>query len=130
MEKINIRDVPIRHQVWEDGRFNRKRKDISVALGSTKEKPHPFDVELTSVAPQAYNCPFHKHSERTEFFIIVSGQAIVYRNDSTFEVNAGDCFIQHPKTAHRMFNPSETDELVFYVIADEVANDIQEKIHL
>lgn len=55
-----------------------------------------------------------------EFFIIVSGEGIMYRNDKDFRMKPGDCFYQTPGTYHRLFNTSETEDLVFYVIANEV----------
>lgn len=118
--KVNLRDVPVQHQQWGDGRYDRKRRHLSVALGNTKENRHPFDVEFTVVAPGKYNCPHHSHSRMTEFFIIISGEGRVERNDEVFEVGPGDSFIQHPGTFHHILNTSETAELSFYIIADEV----------
>ena len=55
-----------------------------------------------------------------EFFIITEGEGIMYRGDEEFPIKAGDCFYQPKGTFHRMFNTSETDYLVFFVIANEV----------
>ena len=118
--KINLSDVPVQHQQWGKGRYDRKRRHISVALGNRDGTRHPFDVEYTVVAPGHYNCPHHAHSKMTEFFIVVSGQGRVERNDEVFEIRAGDCFIQHPGTFHHILNTSETEDLAFYIIADEV----------
>ena len=57
-----------------------------------------------------------------EFFIIASGEGIMYRDDAEYPIREGDCFYQPAGTYHRMFNTSETEDLVFYVIANEVAN--------
>jgi|GEM_PF-6523714 mannose-6-phosphate isomerase-like protein (cupin superfamily) len=55
-----------------------------------------------------------------EFFIITEGEGIMYRRDEEFVIKAGDCFYQPKGTFHRMFNTSETDFLVFFIIANEV----------
>ena len=123
--KTHINNVPLENQCWswEGGTYERNRRHLSVALGSTKESPHPFDVEVTRVPPGASPCPVHSHSSSCEFFIIVSGHAYVERNGEKFEAIEGDCISQPPKTKHRIRNASKSDELVFYVIADEVDDD-------
>ncbi len=121
---INIADVPEQKNFWgENERYKRLRKHVSVALGSNRDEEgalHPFDVELTRVLPRHHNCPQHAHPEMAEFFIIVSGEGIMYRGEDEYPIKAGDCFYQSPGTYHRMFNTSETEYLVFYVIANEV----------
>ncbi len=51
--KINIKNVPVEHQVWQwqMGNYERYRQHVSVALGNREDHPHPFDVELTRGAP-------------------------------------------------------------------------------
>ena len=46
----------------------------------------------------------------------------MYRGEKEYAIKKGDCFYQPAGTAHRMFNTSETDYLVFLVIANEVPN--------
>ncbi len=118
---INTAEVPEIENFWgENQRY--KRKHISKALGSGQHGSplHLFDVEMTKILPKHHNCPQHAHPEMAEFFIIVSGQGMMYRNDEEYEIKAGDCFYQAPGTYHRLFNTSETDHLVFFVIANEV----------
>lgn len=120
---VNIEDVPEEKNFWgENERYKRLRRHISVALGSGQDGApvHPFDVEMTRILPRHHNCPQHAHSKMDEFFIIVSGEGIMYRGDEEFAIKAGDCFYQPAGTYHRMFNTSETEYLVFYVIANEV----------
>ncbi len=123
--KIHINDVPVEHQRWSwgGGNYERFRRHLSVALGNTEESPHPFDVELTRVPPGAAPCPVHSHSRRWEFFIVVAGQAYVHRNGERFDATAGDCVSQPPGTKHRVWNASDEEELVYYVIANEVEGD-------
>lgn len=125
MWKVNINDVPTEHREWswESGNYDRYRQNISVALGNSEEARHPFDVELTRVPPGQKPCPVHEHSHWTEFFIVVSGTGEVTRNDEKARVGSGDCFIQPAGTRHRIANASETEDLVYYVIANEHPND-------
>lgn len=117
--KIHIDDGPEQHQIWswEGHDYERYRKHLSVALGN--DGSHPFDVELTRVPPGAAPCPVHEHSAMWEFFLIVSGTGEVHRNGQTAMVRAGDCFVQPAGTRHRVRNASDTEDLVFYVIANE-----------
>lgn len=119
---INLSNVPEIQNFWgENQRYKRVRKHISKALGSGVDGPtHPFDVELTRLLPRHHNCPLHAHPEQAEFFVIVSGEGIMYRNEEEHAIKSGDCFYQTPGTFHRLFNTSENEDLVFYVIANEV----------
>ena len=119
--KINIEAVETQHQewTWDDHDYERFRQHISSALGNTEDTPHPFDVELTRVPPGAAPCPVHSHTGWWEFFIVVSGRGEIARNGETFPADAGDCFVQPPGTQHRVRNASDTEDLVYYVIANE-----------
>lgn len=130
--KINIEDVEEEHQAWswEEGHYERDRKHISVALGNVEASSHPFDVELTRLTPGGIPCPVHAHSNRWELFIIVSGKAVVQRNGKETVAIEGDCFIQPPDTRHRIRNASQTEELAYYVIADEPAVDSVERFEI
>ena len=90
---INTDEVPEIENFWgENQRY--KRKHISKALGSGQHGSplHLFDVEMTKILPKHHNCPQHAHPEMAEFFIIVSGQGMMNRNDEEYEIKAGDCF--------------------------------------
>lgn len=119
--KINLADVPEEHQkwTWSTGNYERYRRHVSVALGNTPATPHPFDVELTRLPPGARPCPVHSHDRMWEFFIVVSGRAIVDRDGQSTVAVAGDCFMQPACTRHRIRNASDTEDLVFYVIAND-----------
>jgi mannose-6-phosphate isomerase-like protein (cupin superfamily) len=119
---INIKEMTEEHQLWSwgDGNYERYRREVSRALGSTKENHHPIDVELTRLPPGAKPCPIHQHAYWWEFFIIVSGHAAIHRNGEMFEARTGDCFVQQPGTLHRIHNASETEDLLYYVIVNEV----------
>lgn len=119
--KVNIEGVKeeLQEWRWEGHDYARYRRQISQALGSREGTPHPFDVELTRVPPGAAPCPVHSHNRWWEFFIIVSGTGEVSRNGETHTVKTGDCFLQPPGTQHRVRNASDSEDLVYYVIANE-----------
>lgn len=121
--KVNIEDVAEERQQWswEGHDYDRYRRHLSVALGNRNEAPHPYDVELTRVPPGAAPCPVHSHGGWWELFVIVSGQGEVTRNEETFAVGPGVCFMQPPGTRHRVRNASPSEDLVYYVIVNEVS---------
>lgn len=121
--KVNTAEVEeqIQRWSWEGAHYERGRRHLSVALGNTEGSRHPFDVELTRVPPGAAPCPVHSHSGMWELFLIVAGQGEVSRNGETFAVGPGDCFVHPPGTQHRVRNASPTEDLLFYVIANEGA---------
>ena len=129
---VNQRDVDVEHQVWhwEDQTYERYRQHLSVVLGNTPDAPHPFDVELTRVPPGARPCPVHAHKERWEFFIVVEGRASIERDGEEVEVGQGACFMQPAGTRHRIRNASNVDDLVFYVIANEVEDETTERVRV
>ncbi|WP_395750599.1 cupin domain-containing protein [Prosthecobacter sp.] len=123
--KINLRDVPVQHQQWGDGRYDRRRKHVSEALSGRVPSGDPFDVEITTVAPGCFNCPQHTHTRNAEFFIILSGSGIAYHNDTEVPIEAGDCFMRHPGTSHHLHNLSTTEDLTFIVISQDHADDAE-----
>jgi len=128
---INLSKVPEVKNFWgENERYKRYRKHISKALGSGEKgaAPHPFDVELTRIVPGHHNCPQHSHAGMAEFFVILSGEGIMYRNDEEYPIREGDCFYQEAGTAHRMLNTSKAEDLVFLVIANEVSAELQKSV--
>jgi mannose-6-phosphate isomerase-like protein (cupin superfamily) len=128
---VNSNELEEEHQQWswESGNYNRYRKHISVALGNTDEQ-HPFDVELTRLAPGEKPCPVHAHTHRWEFFIVVSGRAAVQRDGQESEAVEGDCFMQPAGIRHRIRNASDTEDLVYYVIANENPEDTGERFEV
>jgi len=129
MNKINIAEVPIEHRLSPKGRYELHRQHISLALGGIKDKGpwgggHPFDIEQTQLPPGKANFPMHSHAAQTEFYIIISGTAVL-RGDHGSELRlvAGDHLICHPGDAHQIHNDG-TETLVFYVITDHHPADV------
>jgi uncharacterized cupin superfamily protein len=129
MKKININEVSKEIIASPKGDFALTRQHISIALGGLKDKGpwaggHPFDIELSTLAPDKKNYPLHAHAAQTEFYIILRGSgAIIDHDGRTHPIEAGDHFIAHPGKAHQIINNSESD-LTYYVIADQHPADI------
>jgi uncharacterized cupin superfamily protein len=129
--KIHPDDLP--WDTWESPKkkFRGASKELSIALGAKRNTPaglggdkcaslggHPFDLELSRLAPGEAGCPFHSHAAQWELFLILSGTATVRAGEGTHPLRAGDVVIHPPGEAHQITNASATDELVFYVVAD------------
>lgn len=120
IEKINESEIEENARLSRTGKYGSSHKDISGAL---ETEGQPFEVEWVRLPPGKINFPRHAHQVQWEFYLVIRGQGIVRRNDHAFEVRAGDAFVQPPGTAHQIRNASATEDLVYYVIADNPASD-------
>ena len=127
MEKIHLDDI-----AWDEARspkgiYHSFHKEISRSLGAGHntwpKSGHPFDLSLIRVPPGKSVCPFHSHTAQYELFLILSGRGTVRAGDERHEVKAGDAFIHPPGEAHQILNTG-SDDLVFYVVADNPPVDI------
>jgi uncharacterized cupin superfamily protein len=121
--KIHPDDLP--WDPWESPKkkFRATGKELSIALGAKRKTPtglggHPFDLELDKLAPGESGCPFHYHAAQWELFYILSGSATVRANAEKEILRAGDVVLQAPGTAHQIINASATEDLTFFLIAD------------
>lgn len=116
-EKVNVEELEGQRHDSPKGKYGLTYKGVSGALeaGTGSE---PFDVGYVLLHPGKTNYPCHAHQVMWEYYIVISGEGVVRRNDRTFTVRSGDCFVQVPGTAHQISNPSETEDLAYYVIAD------------
>lgn len=119
-EKVHLSEVEEEGRDSPKEKFGLSWKDISGALDVEGQ---PFEVEWVRLAPGKINFPCHAHQVQWEFYMVVSGTGMVRRNEDWFEVGAGDSFVQPPGTAHQIRNPSETEDLIYYVIADNPVSD-------
>ncbi len=113
---------------WEEFASPKKKfrgfsKELSLALGAKRNTPtglggHPFDLELQKLAPGECGCPFHSHAAEWELFLILRGTATVRANAATHTLHAGDVVLHPPGEAHQITNASATDDLEFFVVAD------------
>jgi uncharacterized cupin superfamily protein len=104
------------------GKFARAGKKISEALGRDPRSldlplRHPFDVEITKLAPGKASCPYHSHSAQWEFYHVISGTGCIRHADGTSVIEAGDACIFKPNEPHQVFNDGAED-LIYYVVAD------------
>ena len=120
IKKINEADIEETSRRSRTGKYGAAEKDISGALATAGQ---PFEVEWVRLPPGKINFPYHAHQVQWEFYLVVSGQGLVRRNDHAFEVGAGDAFVQPPGTAHQIRNASATEDLIYYVIADNPVSD-------
>ena len=127
MRKVNPKDVEWVERQSPKGKFGRRSKNISVALGRDSEsldlaKRHPFDLALVSIPKGKLYCPYHSHYSESEFYLVVSGRGKVRDKNGWTEVGPGDAFFFGPGEAHQLGNAGEED-FVYYVIADNPRGD-------
>jgi uncharacterized cupin superfamily protein len=131
MVKINTNEMQEEESYSPGRKYGASGKDVSIALGRVPDstdwlKRHPFDVEISRIAPGKTNTLFHSHSAQWEFYHVIEGEGKVCHDNGTTPVKTGDAFIFKPGESHQIINDSEHD-LVVYVIAD---NPISESVYL
>jgi len=127
MQKVNLKDIEWQERQSPKGKFGRKIKEISVALGRDSQsldlaKRHPFDLALVSIPKGKSLCPYHSHSSESELYLVVSGRGTIRDKDGRTEVGPGDAFFFGPGEAHQLSNAGDED-FVYYVIADNPRGD-------
>ena len=128
MRKVNINNVEWQERQSPKGKFGRKMKNLSVALGRDPEsldpgKRWPFDLALVSIPKGKSLCPYHSHSAESEMYLVVSGHGKIRDKDGWTDVEAGDAFFFGPGQAHQCANAGHED-FVYYVIADNPRGDM------
>ena len=131
MKKVNLKDVETETWTSPKEKFSCSSQGVSIALGRDVQstdllKRHPFDVEFNHVPPGKANCPYHSHSAQWEFYHVISGQGRVRHEVGSTPVGPGDCFIFPPGEAHQLINDHPSENLVFFVVAD---NPLGESCH-
>ncbi|MEY2878016.1 MAG: hypothetical protein RLZZ15_396 [Verrucomicrobiota bacterium] len=121
--KVSLANLPWETWTSPKKKFAGASKEISLALGAKRNTPtgrggHPFDLELSRLAPGECGCPFHAHAAQWELFYIVSGSATVRAGAETHRLHAGELVLHPPGEPHQITNASATDELEFYLVAD------------
>src|SRR5437870_11170518 len=101
MHKVNIKDVEWQERQSPKGKFGRRSKNISIALGRDPEsldlaKRHPFDLALVSIPKGKSLCPYHSHSSESEMYLVVSGRGSIRDKDGSTIVTAGDASFFRP----------------------------------
>jgi uncharacterized cupin superfamily protein len=122
MRKINLKDVPEQEKKSPKGKFGRRMKNISLALGREPEsldlsKRHPFDLALVRIPKGKSLCPYHAHAAESELYLVISGRGSVRDKNGITEVGPGDAFLFQPGEPHQLSNAGNED-FVYYVVAD------------
>src|SRR5437764_2701352 len=107
MRKVNLNDVEWAERQSPKGKFGRKAKNISVALGRELEsldpaKRWPFDLALVSIPKGKSLCPYHSHSIESELYLVVSGRGSIRDKSGSTIAAAGDAFFFGPGGAHQL----------------------------
>ena len=121
--RLNIADVP--WDVWQSPKkkYGGSSKELSIALGGKRDTPtglggHPFEIELGKVPPGGSPCPFHSHAGEWEMYYVLEGTATLRAGTATDTLGPNDVVIHPPGEPHQIRNASDTDDLLFYIIAD------------
>ena len=128
MRKVNLKNVEWQERQSPKGKFGRRMKQISLALGREPEsldlaKRWPFDLALVSISKGKMLCPYHSHSAESEMYLVVAGRGKIRDKDGWTDVGAGDAFFFGPGEAHQIANAGDED-FVYYVIADNPRGDM------
>ena len=109
MRKVNLKDVEWQTRQSPKGKFGRRMKSISVALGREPAsldlaKGHPFDLALVSIPKGKSLCAYHSHSIESELYLVVSGRGSICDKSGSTIATAGDAFFFGPGGAHQLPN--------------------------
>ncbi len=58
----------------------------------------------------------HNHSEQEEVYFFISGQGEMQLNDDKFSVDPGDIVLVKDDVFHKVYNPSDDEELYFICV--------------
>ena len=77
-------------------------RDVGEATGAVK-----LGVDVTDIPPGKKSSHLHAHSEKEEFFYVLSGRCRVRLGDGEYELRAGDALSRPAGTgvAHQFHNP-------------------------
>lgn len=111
---LNIAEVELRGPPSEKaprganaGKYDIRRGEIASRIGARK-----LGYNLTVVAPDKTNCPFHNHYAEEEMFFVLEGTGELRYGDKTYPVKPGDviaCPTGGPDTAHQIINTGSTE---------------------
>lgn len=70
-----------------------------------------FHVEILN--PKSFSCPYHKHQEEEELFIILKGEGTVRQDDEFYTIKEGDLVLFKTGVTHQFYNHTDSPMLFF-----------------
>lgn len=70
-----------------------------------------FHIEILN--PKSFSCPYHKHYEEEELFIILKGSGTVRQDDEFYTIKEGDLVFFKTGVAHQFYNHTDSPMLFF-----------------
>ena len=120
IEKINVSELAEESLQSPSGKYGASVKDVSSAL---ETEGQPFEVEWVRLPPGRTNFPCHAHQVQWEFYLVVRRPR--HRAPQRRQLRGGRRGRLRAAARNRAPDPqpSETEDLVYYVIADNPASD-------
>ncbi len=111
MEGIKHQNLSeIEPQRKQEGQFAYEKQEFLSKYEQTN-----MVASVYTIPPLKSAYPYHYHTRREEVFYIISGCGILRTPQGEREIKAGDLLYFAPKAegAHKLYNPSETEPLVY-----------------
>lgn len=123
MKHSRIADIPASHKCDHEGYEYFRRKFIP--FGGAKNAL----VSVYTVPPGKAAYPYHYHHKNEECFYILKGEGLLRTPEGERRVKAGELlfFPVGPAGAHKLTNPSETEDLEY--IDFDVVHDIDVAVY-
>lgn len=112
-------DAQLNFQEWH----HAKNYSCSVAEVAKlwRTKKLGFHVEILN--PKSFSCPYHKHQEEEELFIILKGEGTVRQDDEFYTVKEGDLVLFKTGVAHQFYNHTDSP-MLFFALSNQSHNEI------
>ena len=122
MQKVNTNSMEEISWSSPKGKFAGAGREVSEALGRKPKSTdlmerHPFDVEITRIAPGQTPCPYHAHSAQWEFYHVLSGTGVARHEEGSTAIEPGDAFLFGPGEPHQIAN-NHLEDLIILIVAD------------
>ncbi|MEY3774380.1 MAG: hypothetical protein RLZZ129_1160 [Verrucomicrobiota bacterium] len=124
----HVEDIPWDHRRSPKGRYDNRRRDLSLALGGIRNAGvpaggHPFDLQIRRAAPGTLLCPYHSHVTQWELFVFLDGRGTVRTPEGNRAVGPGDVVLHPPGSPHQTIVAADS-ELECLIIADNPPADV------
>lgn len=115
----NTENTPSKHERHQNYEYFKH-------LVVSKKPENQCTVAIMEIPPQKSSFPYHYHAGITEIFYIISGNGKLETPDGDKTVKKGDVIVFPPGKggAHRIFNTSKSDMLVYLDCDTTTAADV------